>query len=448
MVKSKKSQKAECAVCEHKHIFKMPDEIIEAAKKEELVIFAGAGVSTEAPSVFKNSLYEEIKDELRIRPNQKISFSKLMSRFCTQRDGRRKLLNKIKERFDYIISFPELYRNASRFHKQLSTIPQIKEIVTTNWDDLFEKECGAVPIVSPEDFVFWNNPGRKVLKVHGSINHYGTIIITEEDYKKCYKKLRDGLIGSYLKTILATKKILFIGYSFGDEDFNKIYSVLGSEMKNLIPNAYLITTDKEAKEKFDKINLTTIITDAVYFIKILKKHLISEGEMLSDEIFDKIPLIYELVLSEHDKLYSVLSCKKNPEIIFSACYQDGLLHALERIMARKNTGEYSDENKLMNIIWSYKQIRKDKLKMKQYDDVAYIDGYINGQLFLLSDSTERKKISLYYIFGVKKPIQTIKDYLILSKSKSVLHKASYEFAKKYTQDYSEGLVFHHRPFIW
>lgn len=245
MKKKKSNQteltKAECSICKSHHQFSMPDEIIEAIKQEKLVIFVGAGVSTENQNVFGYSLYEDILYDLGIKKSQNISFSNLMSKFCEQPNGRSKLLQKIKNRFDYIDSFPQLYQIATNFHQELSTIYQVNEIITTNWDDYFEKECGAIPIVTPEDFAFWDYPGRKVFKIHGSINNYGSIVATEEDYKKCYKKLRSGLIGSSLKLILATKVVLFLGYSFGDEDFNKIYNLLKKEMKGILPHAYIIT---------------------------------------------------------------------------------------------------------------------------------------------------------------------------------------------------------------
>lgn len=443
--KNKNAQEQECFICKQKHPFDMPKEIIEAAIKGELVIFTGAGVSTESPFVYKISLYEEVKEELNLKPDQIISFSKLMTDFCKQKDGRRNLLIKIKMRFDYISSFPELYNLSSQFHKELATIHHIKEIVTTNWDDLFEVECGAVPIVTAEDFVFWNYPGRKVLKLHGSVNNYGSIIATEEDYKKCYKKLSSNLIGGYLKTLLATKTILFVGYSFGDEDFNKIYRLLMSEMNNLAPHAYVVTINKEDEKKFDKLNITTIITDATHFIKVLKDHLISQKEMLPDKIFDGISQIHYEILLKHNQLYDIFNCKKNPEVLFTGSYQDGLLHAFERIMTRMITGEYSNEQKIFRIIMNYEQIRKQRLKMKKYHDVAYIDGYINGLYYLIANDSQRKNLPIYYLFGIKKSIKTLKEYKNLCKSASTLHKSSYNFAKKLTV--SEDLVIHHTPFL-
>src|SRR5690606_30134800 len=119
-----------------------------------------------------------------------------------------------------------------------------------NWDDYFERECNAIPIVTAEDFAFYNVEARKVFKIHGSISNYGSIVATSEDYTRCYKNLQTGIIGSFLKTILATKVVVFVGYSFSDFDFNKIYNYLKKEMGNILPHCYIVTLDKTFEEKF------------------------------------------------------------------------------------------------------------------------------------------------------------------------------------------------------
>jgi hypothetical protein len=98
-----------------------------------------------------------------------------MSQLCNQSNGRAKLLRKIKDRFDYIRSFPELYRIATRFHRELSTLFLVDTIVTTNWDSFFEDECGALPFVTADDYAFWEQSVRKVFKIHGSANSLGSI---------------------------------------------------------------------------------------------------------------------------------------------------------------------------------------------------------------------------------------------------------------------------------
>lgn len=439
---------AKCSICKSHHPFSMPEEIIEAVKQGKLVIFAGAGISTENRNVFRYSLYKDILDDLGIEEKQNISFSNLMSEFCKQPNGRSKLLQTIKNRFDYVNSFPELYRTATTFHRELSTIYQVNEIITTNWDDYFEKECGAIPIVSPEDFAFWDYPDRKVFKIHGSINNYGSIVATEEDYKKCYKNLNSGLIGSRLKLVLATKVVLFLGYSFGDEDFNKIYNLLRKEMKGILPHAYIITLDSSIKEKFPLQDITPIITDATYFISTIKKHLIKENFMLDDERCDGLYKALFLINSAHEKLHKYFNYTQNPEIIFTACYQDGLIHAFERAIAKKNTGYYSNPVNIFNSIQSYEKTRKGKVRNKKYLDVAYTDGYIAGLFYIVADNKDRKNLPLFYVFGANEDIKTFKEYLKEIKSGNIYHKSAYKFARKRTEQIdSKDLILHHPPFL-
>ncbi|MDD2619042.1 MAG: SIR2 family protein [Syntrophomonadaceae bacterium] len=438
----------ECKFCMQQKSFDLPKETIEAAKRGDLVIFSGAGVSTESRTVYNHSLYEDVKYELGITEN--LSFSKLMSKYCNNTNGRINLLKKIKCRFDYVSSFPELQRRASSFHRELSSIYMINEIITTNWDDLFERYCGAIPIVTPEDFVFWNLPERKVLKIHGSINNFGSIIATEEDYNKCYNTLNTGLIGSSLKMMLATKYVIFCGYSFGDEDFNSIYNSLLKEMNGLMPHAYIVTLDDNALEKFRDINLTPIITDATYFVSNLKNILIDDSLIIPDEILDSVPLMLHKVQTEHDLLSAVFNIKEHPEVVFSLCYQDGLIHAFERIMARRNTGEYSDPYRISRIINSYFKWKSQKLKKKLYHDVAYMEGYINGLTYLLIDDERGIEVPVYFLFGYKSDILTLDEYKNIIEGNQILHKASFKHTQKIvssiTNDSSE-MVFHHTPFL-
>lgn len=46
--------------------FELPEEIIEAAIEGNLVLFCGAGISTEGKTVLPYSFYESIKNELEI----------------------------------------------------------------------------------------------------------------------------------------------------------------------------------------------------------------------------------------------------------------------------------------------------------------------------------------------------------------------------------------------
>ena len=51
----------ECAICKEQKPFVMPKEILDAAKNGELVLFCGAGISTENKNVLPYSFYSSIK---------------------------------------------------------------------------------------------------------------------------------------------------------------------------------------------------------------------------------------------------------------------------------------------------------------------------------------------------------------------------------------------------
>jgi len=436
-----------CVRCKLKIPFELPSEIVSAYENGELVIFAGSGVSTESSGIYPSTFYQWIKGQLNIPKKEKIRFSKLMTLYCSNPRTRKDLLHAIKNRIDYVKTFPELYERATEFHRELSTIPHLDEIFTTNWDDFFERECYATPIVTGEDFaVLQDTPGRKVFKLHGSINNYGSIVATEKDYQKCYRRLSTGIIGAKLKILLMSKTLVFFGFSFDDEDFQKLYRLLRKEVGGLIPRSYVVTLDEQAKEKLNSldINATPIITSAVFFIQQFKKKLIEEKMMLPDQKYDGILEALLKVGIEHDKT-STLFVEKHPDSIYSLCYQDGLQHAFERILATKSSGEYSCVHRVVNLIESYEDLIKERLHERRYPDVAYLYGYQYGLMYLLFDEEGRQSIPMYFLFGCE-DITNFDQYIKLEKNADKMHKTAHKFAEKIASRISKDLVYHHPPF--
>jgi NAD-dependent SIR2 family protein deacetylase len=441
------AEEQQCEICKLKIPFNLPKEIIEATVNRKLVIFAGAGISTEARRVFNRTFYENILGELKIG-SKRPRFSDLMSLYC-KRKSRRMLLHRIKARFDYMKLFPEVYRDATRFHCALCTIPFIEEIVTTNWDDLFERECDATPIVAPDDFaVFSDVPGRKVFKLHGSVANYGSIVATAEDYQICYRRLRTGVIGSVLKVLLASKTVVFVGYSFQDEDFQRIYRLLNREVKQLLPSAYAVTLDRNAKRTLTslKMEVTPIITDATFFLETLKAELVRQKLMLPDERYHGLLGAYYQVAEAQNKIYGI-DVRSHPENIFSLVYQDGLMHGLEDVMGSKKSGYLSDGHKLGHMIQSYQILQKRYLAARNYWEVAYVEGFMNGLVYFLSSNKRTPKLPLCYLFGCG-DITNLRDYTRLARNARSQHKSAYSFAERIASVvHTESVSFHHSPFL-
>ena len=440
----------DCVACRNNHEFANHSDLLSDFAAGRVTIFAGAGISTESRNVLKYNFYDEVAAELNLESSPP-AFPDLMEQYCSKPNGRLKLLTKIRNRFKHINSFPELKKVASKFHYELSTLYLVNTIVTTNWDMYFEEYCAATPFVSDQDLAFWESEDRRVLKIHGSINNYGSIVATTTDYLKCQERLHTGLIGGILKTLFATQTIVFIGYSLNDSDFLNIWNFVSEQMNGLQRQAYVITPFESERGKIENLGLIPIITDGSFFISQIKEHFISKGIMLSDSIYLEAEELLSIITEHHDALYEHFKCSDHPQIIITASYQDGMIHALERVINLRSTGENSHSCRIIGVFEPYEKWKKEKLKAKKYEDVAYIEGYLNGLLFLLLTKKEKDEFKhppLYYAFGAD-IIPEVKDFKKIIKKLPKMHKASYLRSKKLVNklSLSEGIVFHHPPWL-
>lgn len=439
----------DCVLCKNNHQFEISDELMEELLGGNVTVFAGAGISTETRNVLKTTFYESVANEIgRNHPYQ--AFPELMEEYCHQPNGKLKLLKKIKERFDHIDSFPELAQSATRFHRELGTFFPIRNIVTTNWDTYFEEYCRATPFVTDPDLAFWEAADRRVLKIHGSVTNYGSIVATTKDYIQCEDRLNSGLIGALLKTILATQTVVFIGYSLSDSDFSAIYEFVKKQMNALHKQAYVVTPFIEDCEKFRAAGLIPIQTDGAYFIAQIKAHAVAQGAMLDDDIYDSALKLLYSVQREHALLHESVKVSEFPEVIFAASYQDGLMHALERAFELKGSGRYSHPCQVTGAIEAYLILQKEKLKRRVYEDVAYIEGYINGLAYLLmKDETDSVPVPMYFRFGTKGDIPDVAEFADRLRASPIVHKAAHKRALVYLNSLADpqSVEFHHPPWL-
>lgn len=454
MSENKNNENCMCAFCGNTD-FEIPNDIIEAIKQENLVIFAGAGISTEGKSVYKTSLYMDINNELDENSNN--SFPILMTKYCNQPNGRRKLINKIIERFDYYKSFPEVDNVMKLFFSPLSDIYSIKDIITTNWDRQFEEKCNCVPIVYDKDIPFIDDKRRKVYKIHGSIDNIGTLIMTEEDYEKCYSELNESLIGSKLKELLSRKTIVFIGYSLEDDDFKKIWEFIDEKLEELKPHFYIISPDELMKQKLSDKNVTVINTLGSNFIEKIRSQLIKDKYLLDSHILYFIATdLYYSCLKVHRDTNNLMKERKEPLLVYSILYQDGLIHSLERILSRKTSGEYLNPNFIFSSINVYSDMLKKYLKEGNIFDGSYIAGYLHAMDYVFylykfiydkEEAANYEKIYSYYL-PPKNGYNNLEEFqndLKTYKTKKYINIAN-EIIKKMGNDNYESEI-HHLPFL-
>jgi hypothetical protein len=434
-------------VCRDKHPFALPEPLVKALKSRSLVLFAGAGISTEGRHVFPHSFRQELVADLAEK-GREIASDESFAGVATAYEevfGRTSLIQSIRARLDYAAAFPTIYRSATEFHTEISTIPVMDSIVTTNWDTYFEDETGALPITIPEDYAYWDLPDRKVFKIHGSVANLSTIVATKADYAKCFRRLRSGVIGSSLKHLLATKLALFVGFSFGDSDFAQIYGLLRRELKDILPRSYIVTLDHRITPETHP-GATVLHTAATFFISELKRRLVDDQVMIPDKRFDGPERMRVVVAGLRQSLQEQFPPKRYPMVIYSAAYQDGLADALDRMLAKRKTGTYSHSHDVFWKASSYHEAEKIAIRKRKYYDAAYIRGYTNGVLYLVFSDKERRLLPLYFLYGAHE-LRTVTAFRRFLARAEELHKAAYRHAMSMTKGIGENLNLYHPPFL-
>ncbi|MPL87888.1 hypothetical protein SDC9_33901 [bioreactor metagenome] len=231
--------------------------IISANNDNSLAIFVGAGISksSETNSVklpFWNDLIEDLKAELEIENES--DYLKIAQLYYLA-FGEFTYYKKIKE------YFPE-YISPSAIHKLIFDInPHV--IITTNWDNLLEKtiqdNAYIYDVVCSDSDLVKSSLQNKLIKMHGDFKNHN-IVFREDDYLKY--NLLFPLVENYVKSILSTHTVVFIGYSYNDINLKQIVKWI-QNYSNVKPPMYLVTdkgNDNQIKY-LENHGITTIVIE-------------------------------------------------------------------------------------------------------------------------------------------------------------------------------------------
>lgn len=221
----------------------MFERIHELIRKGEVVLFCGAGMSIEAgyPSgnALAKTIYDALTDDEREQISQQLTLPDLSEAYIDLKLGKRHALIQIlKKEFSK-------EPTSLRLHQMLLHTPQIKTIITTNYDTLFERAYGdqAVVIKSNADVSYIPADKIQIIKIHGDLSVPDSVLISKSDYTRFFDSQKQELLWTLVKERLATKTILFAGYNLDDINiesiFTKITEQLGSDSREvfmLAPN--------------------------------------------------------------------------------------------------------------------------------------------------------------------------------------------------------------------
>ncbi|WP_456598712.1 SIR2 family protein [Blastococcus sp. SYSU DS0616] len=198
------------------HLRQLAEDLGDRARRGQLALFIGAGVSAAAGL----PTWEQLVDELAARSGLDDELRAGLTRLPAQDSaallarelGAEELTAFVQERFG-----PGPYALA---HALIADLP-VQEFVTTNYDPLVElaaDDIGRQVTVLPFDEA---RPGAPwLLKLHGDAAHPESVVLTREEYLQ-FGNTGAALAG-VLHSLLLTRHVLFVGTSMLDDDLIRI----------------------------------------------------------------------------------------------------------------------------------------------------------------------------------------------------------------------------------
>ncbi len=194
--------------------------LTSVARKGELVLFLGAGISMAAGLPAWGGLLERLAKEQAGLTDAELEDLRRLSLMDQA--------HVIEERLATIAPSISLGRSVAQMvqathyalsHGLLATLP-VEAVVTTNYDTLFERAsraAGREVSVLPYEPV---EHRRWLLKMHGCVEHPEDIVLTRAHYL-AYRERREALAG-IVQALLITRHMLFLGFSLEDDNFHQI----------------------------------------------------------------------------------------------------------------------------------------------------------------------------------------------------------------------------------
>lgn len=216
----------------NKEFFTNISAIKDAISKQKLVVFVGAGASIEAGVPSWNELIKTIKEEIDIQESENDSLR--IAQMLYQSRCQKEYIDKIR----LILKHKQIRANCIT-ESIFKLTPN--HIITTNFDDLLEQtiQANALPftvIKEDSDFPYASN-ANMLVKIHGDLSQ-DNFVLKEDDYLDYSRN--HPLMESFLKSVFASKVVLFVGYSFSDYDLKLIVQNVRNILGHNFQFAYLL----------------------------------------------------------------------------------------------------------------------------------------------------------------------------------------------------------------
>ncbi len=201
-------------------------------------------------------------------------------------------LYKKKEGKQNLIKFFDKHLNQSikpsPTHRLLASLP-FKMYISYNFDTLLEKALTNAgkkykTILDDNDISLLRDDEIAVIKPHGCFSKADTIVASIDDELPFNEKFP--LVDCFLKSQLASRTVLYIGFSLSDEDFKNVHLHLQKQLKDIAPKSYAIFLNPTAFQvdfwESNKVNI--IDKDAGRLLKDIANNLSKVAAVELDDI--------------------------------------------------------------------------------------------------------------------------------------------------------------------
>lgn len=220
----------------------IPLSLINEFKKNNVVLFVGAGISINYGLPSWSSLLDSLGKRFLSQNNDRYKFYQSCNyqekaQYLYDISDKITVINNINEIFSFSLDV-----NNNSIHEIITSLP-INNIITTNWDNLIEnafdkKNIPTTKIWKDGQISSSNFGGKNIIKLHGTIEDPNSIIFSEEDYQDSFNN--NPLLKNYLSTVLARSTILMIGYSYSDINFKTVHNFVNKSLGKNSKKIYIL----------------------------------------------------------------------------------------------------------------------------------------------------------------------------------------------------------------
>ncbi len=235
----------------------------------QVILWTGSGFNYDAGLPMGADLANRILESCG--PTEKAGFASLgemlpdvAERFVDLRAGSR------HELMEIVRAALAIKPRATTIFDLLTDIPQLKYVITTNYDRCVENAYGPENIsVAYDDkslAMVPHDAKTAYYKIHGDIDH--EILITRTDYNGFFADEWNPLLFNAALSLATRYHILFLGYSHTDPNVRSMFDKLVKSIGDLARECYFVSPDSPLNlSKYPITAIAATATDAVQYLR-------------------------------------------------------------------------------------------------------------------------------------------------------------------------------------